>query len=262
MQDSGFRSGESSESETQRPLDSGDSLIATHAGMILGTAAYMSPEQARGAAVDNRADIWAFGVVLYEMLTGRRPFAGETIADVLASVVKDEPDLSAVAARHGRGGGAMPEQGAAQSLGKHGRRAMGARRNSAAGPAASRAPPGACATCPGPPRRSGPRLPPRASWIWKSESQPTGNADGDHGAGRHDARACRVGPTGIVSGRPAAGLRCNWQETESAGCGCDRSSRATRPRSREPRMWASFRPGRPIAAGWDSTPTASFKRLT
>jgi Tol biopolymer transport system component/tRNA A-37 threonylcarbamoyl transferase component Bud32 len=62
----------------------------TEAGMILGTAAYMSPEQARGKAVDKRADIWAFGVVLYEMLTGQRLFAGETITDVLAAVVRQE----------------------------------------------------------------------------------------------------------------------------------------------------------------------------
>ena len=68
----------------------------TEAGMILGTAAYMSPEQARGKAVDKRADIWAFGVVLYEMLTGRRLFAAETTSDVIAAVLTREPDLSPV----------------------------------------------------------------------------------------------------------------------------------------------------------------------
>jgi len=59
----------------------------TQAGMILGTAAYMSPEQARGRSVDKRADIWAFGAVLFEMLTGKRAFAGEDIADVLSRVL-------------------------------------------------------------------------------------------------------------------------------------------------------------------------------
>jgi len=66
---------------------------ATAAGLILGTAAYMSPEQARGQSVDRRADIWAFGVVLWEMLTGRKLFEGETVSDVLASVLKEAPSL-------------------------------------------------------------------------------------------------------------------------------------------------------------------------
>jgi serine/threonine-protein kinase len=75
------------------------SLAMTQAGMILGTAAYMAPEQARGKPVDKRADIWAFGVVLYEMLTGRQLFGGgETVTDTLASVVKDAPDLQALPA--------------------------------------------------------------------------------------------------------------------------------------------------------------------
>ncbi len=67
---------------------------ATAVGVLLGTAAYMSPEQARGHPVDRRADIWAFGCVLYEMLAGAPPFIGSTISDTLASVLKEEPDWS------------------------------------------------------------------------------------------------------------------------------------------------------------------------
>jgi eukaryotic-like serine/threonine-protein kinase len=68
----------------------------TQMGMLLGTAAYMSPEAARGRAVDRRADIWAFGCVLFELLTGRRPFGGEDVSLTLAEVIKSEPDWSAV----------------------------------------------------------------------------------------------------------------------------------------------------------------------
>jgi Tol biopolymer transport system component len=72
---------------------------ATMQGVILGTAAYMSPEQARGKPVDRRADIWAFGVVLYEMLTGQQLFAGATVSDTLAAVLRHEPDYAQVPAR-------------------------------------------------------------------------------------------------------------------------------------------------------------------
>jgi serine/threonine-protein kinase len=70
------------------------SMAATQHGFILGTAAYMSPEQARGEQVDKRADIWAYGVVLHEMLTGKRLFEGKTVSDTLASVLMKEPDLT------------------------------------------------------------------------------------------------------------------------------------------------------------------------
>jgi serine/threonine protein kinase len=68
----------------------------TQAGMILGTAAYMSPEQAKGRTVDKRCDVWAFGAVLYEMLAGRRAYAGEDITDTIVSVVGKEPDWAAL----------------------------------------------------------------------------------------------------------------------------------------------------------------------
>ena len=70
------------------------SRMATQAGVLLGTAAYMSPEQAKGKAVDRRADIWGFGCVLYEMLTGKMAFQGETVTDTLAAVIRAEPDWS------------------------------------------------------------------------------------------------------------------------------------------------------------------------
>src|ERR1700676_3997658 len=66
---------------------------ATEVGVILGTAAYMRPEQARGKQVDQRADIWAFGVLMYELLTGHRPFKGEDVSETLAQVLTKEPDL-------------------------------------------------------------------------------------------------------------------------------------------------------------------------
>jgi serine/threonine-protein kinase len=67
-------------------------LAATQAGIILGTAGYMSPEQARGRAADKRSDVWAFGCLLFEMLAGRRAFEGEDVTDTLAAIVRGEPD--------------------------------------------------------------------------------------------------------------------------------------------------------------------------
>ena len=70
--------------------------VATRTGVILGTAAYMSPEQVRGRAVDKRTDIWAFGCVLYELLAGRKAFGGETVSDTIAAILSREPDWTAL----------------------------------------------------------------------------------------------------------------------------------------------------------------------
>ncbi len=67
-------------------------------GLIVGTCAYMSPEQARGLPVDKRSDVWAFGCLLYEMLSGRRAFAGETVAETITAVVDEQPDWTALTA--------------------------------------------------------------------------------------------------------------------------------------------------------------------
>jgi serine/threonine-protein kinase len=81
-------------SASRMDLATATSPAETRAGLILGTAAYMSPEQARGRRVDKRTDIWAFGCVLYEMLTGRRAFTGDDVVGTLAAVVKESPDWS------------------------------------------------------------------------------------------------------------------------------------------------------------------------
>ena len=74
-------------------------LTGTSPGILLGTAAYMSPEQARAEVVDERADIWAFGCVLFEMLTGTRAFPGRTAAEVLGNIVEREPAFTSAASR-------------------------------------------------------------------------------------------------------------------------------------------------------------------
>ena len=115
---------------TERPSGS---LDGTAAGRILGTPAYMSPEQARGQAVDKRTDIWAFGCVLYEMLTGRPPFAGDTMSDTFVSILEREPDWAALPAgetpAHIRiAARALPAKGSTQAAARHRRRAHRARR--------------------------------------------------------------------------------------------------------------------------------------
>ena len=88
-----------SDNSQETDLSNSPTLVkGTQAGVILGTAAYMSPEQARGKVVDKRSDIWAFGCVLLEMLTGRKTFSGETLTDTLAAVVRAEPDWTTLPA--------------------------------------------------------------------------------------------------------------------------------------------------------------------
>ncbi len=86
------------ESADAQNLENSPTITAamTQAGTILGTPAYMSPEQARGKTIDRRTDIWAFGCCLYEALTGRRPFRGETVTDILAQIIELEPDWNAL----------------------------------------------------------------------------------------------------------------------------------------------------------------------
>jgi serine/threonine-protein kinase len=83
----------------QHRLTQSPTVGATQVGVIMGTAAYMSPEQARGRAVDKRADIWAFGVVLYEMLSGKRPFDGEDVSTTVAAVIQSEPQWDGIPLR-------------------------------------------------------------------------------------------------------------------------------------------------------------------
>jgi serine/threonine protein kinase/Tol biopolymer transport system component len=98
--DFGLAKAYAGDAETYDPTNSPTlSAAATMQGMILGTAAYMSPEQARGKSVDKRTDIWAFGCVLYELLTGKQTFHGEDVTDILAAVVKSEPDWTALPAK-------------------------------------------------------------------------------------------------------------------------------------------------------------------
>ena len=107
------------------------SRLATEAGIILGTAAYMSPEQAKGLPADQRSDIFSFGVVLFEMLTGRRPFQGETAAEVLASVIVRDPELASLPhdaePANRRSGAPLPREASEAQVAGNRRRARGDR---------------------------------------------------------------------------------------------------------------------------------------
>ena len=122
-----FGLAKTSESSTSDPENSPTvTLTQTRAGMILGTAAYMAPEQARGKPVDHRADIWAFGCVLYEMLTGKKAFGGETITDILAAVVTKEPNLTDVPVKSEEAYLALPRKRSSEAAPRHRRSGLAA----------------------------------------------------------------------------------------------------------------------------------------
>src|SRR5262249_47425674 len=93
---SGSASGSGSGSDPRLSASPTMTFAATSAGMMLGTAAYMSPEQARGKAVDKRTDVWSFGCVMFECLTGRQAFGGETGSDIVARILQSEPEWHAL----------------------------------------------------------------------------------------------------------------------------------------------------------------------
>ena len=116
--------------------------MMTGVGVMLGTAAYMSPEQAKGRPADKRSDIWAFGCVLYEMLTGTRPFDGEDVTDVMVAVLSKEPDWTRVAGTRARidscADPTLSREGSPQAGRRHRRGALRARRAASLGGSAGR----------------------------------------------------------------------------------------------------------------------------
>ncbi len=97
--DFGLAKASAPESDSDPESSPTETIGSTQAGTILGTAAYMSPEQARGKTADKRADIWSFGVMVYELLTGKKPFGGESVVEILGALINQEPDWTTVPAR-------------------------------------------------------------------------------------------------------------------------------------------------------------------
>ncbi len=196
-----------------------DPIDGTQAGVILGTAAYMSPEQARGQVVDKRADIWAFGCVLYEMLTGRVAFAGETVSDTIGKILEREPDWSALPAAtprsHSTALAPLPREGSEAAPERHRRRQDRDRRD----------------------RRS-------AAGHFRSGG---GAARSVHRPARRGCRGSRSSrsPRASASGRPGARRprrRTRWPTRSS------RASRIGRAQKGAPKF-------RPTGSSWPSSPT-------
>jgi Protein kinase domain len=182
----------------------------TQAGVILGTAAYMSPEQAKGRAADRRSDIWAFGCVVYEMLTGARAFEGDGVSDTMAAVLRSEPDWSRLPAGLPPAvrvaPETMPREGSSSAVSGYLDRAVRARRTRAGckRPQASIGAAGGESVAPDDARRSRGCCR-RADEYDLVECDPAGTATGDAPRNHHPTQQGRI--DGDLSGWSAHRLR-------------------------------------------------------
>jgi serine/threonine protein kinase len=218
------------------------SMAATAQGVILGTAAYMSPEQARGQQVDRRTDVWAFGCVLFEMLAGRPAFRGDTVSDVLASVLAREPEFVELPAT-------LPprlREALQRCLEKNPKRRCL--------PRSAR-----------PWRPRCPTLPQRHFWqaAARGSSSLRRRRSRDRSSGSNTAFR-RVSPIGAQADRslPCRQTGATSPTTPAAACTCDRWTRSNPVSSPEPSRPRRHRSSRQTANGWPIGPvTDSCRRF-
>ena len=228
--------------------------MMTGVGMILGTAAYMAPEQAKGRAADRRSDVWGFGCVLYEMLTGRRAFEGEDVSDTLAAVLRGDPDWNALPSTVPAAGRVLLqgclEKNRAKRVGDIAAaifvldHPLGSEATSAAAAAHARTPqplwrrlmlPAAVALVTAAIGAAG-------AWIARTPTAAEPMAFTVETPGRSRPDSLALSPS-----RPMAGTSCSAPSTRTVrpGSGCDRSRQPARVRWQGPRGRAS-RSGHPI----------------
>ncbi len=234
----------------------------TRAGLILGTAAYMSPEQARGRQADARSDVWAFGVVLLEMLTGQRTFKGDDVADTLAAVLRAEPSWSTLPA------GTPPSirpaaaplsaEGPATPPAAHRRRAAGTGRRRPAGDCRARRRRHTVTAALVAARRSGDRrrdpCRPRRVDAGAAADGTPGEPLRDSGAGTGGARH-RLGLVGDDLAGRAHRSSTSWAARSGPSNGA--GSTTCRPSGSVAPKAVRGHSSRPTASGWRSSPTAS-----